>query len=195
MARHADPDRSSFYRSLGFAALKAAGALAVVIALTVVATMLVDGRDADEVVRLEPGASPTASGTPTPSPTSAATPSPTPTPTPTPEETTPPLVEPGATPTGADPDGVTVQVLDGGVGEEVTLTVVAALEEVGYEVVAVSTARCCYEQTTVFYSEGREEVAQALSASDERFGVVEPNPNLTEDVDIHVVVGSDWPSV
>lgn len=192
MARHADPDRSSFYRSLGFAVLKAAGALAVVIALTVVATMLVDGRDSDDdLVRLEPGASPTANDAPTPEETAAAT---TPAPTPTPRETTPPLVDPDPTPTTANATGVTVQVLDGGVGEEITLDVVAALEEVGYEVVAVSTARCCYEQTTVFYSEGREELAQALSASDERFGVVEANPNLTEDVDIHVVVGSDWPS-
>lgn len=90
------------------------------------------------------------------------------------------------------PAETTVQVLDG-VGASPLLDVLAAaLEEMGYEVVALNPASTDYAVTTVLYSEGREAAAEALQARDPRITERRPNPGLSEDVDLHVVLGADW---
>ncbi|MBA2318819.1 MAG: LytR C-terminal domain-containing protein [Euzebyales bacterium] len=210
MARHAHPDRRAYYSSLAAAVGKGLAAVLVVVAVTVAAILLVDPRDEGPLVVMPTGAAPTdvaAAATPT-GPAEAS-----PQPTATDGETTPPLFDPttGATPSPGitadggtedpdaaspgeiDPTAVTVQVLDGGAGDERTEAAVAALQELGYEIVAVNPARCCYEETTVLFSDGNEDLAVDLTQRDERFVTTGPNPNLTEDVDIHVVVGQDWP--
>jgi hypothetical protein len=210
MARHAHPDRRAYYSSLAAAVGKGLAAVLVVVAITVAAILLVDRRDGGAPVVMPTGAEPTDVADAT-TPTGA--PEPSPQPTATDGETTPPLFDPttGATPSPGitadggtedadiapadevDPAAVTVQVLDGGAGDERTEAAVAVLEELGYEIVAVNPARCCYERTTVLFSDGNEELAVDLTQRDERFVTTSPNPNLTEDVDIHVVVGQDWP--
>lgn len=90
------------------------------------------------------------------------------------------------------PGDTTVQVLDG-VGSSSRLNaLVAALEDLGYDVVATNPAGTDYAATTVFYSEGHETAAAALQARDPR--VVESHLNLdfSEAVDLHVVMGLDW---
>lgn len=92
-----------------------------------------------------------------------------------------------------DPDQTTVQVLDAGGGSDATASVQEALTELGYDVVAVNTSRLDYPTTTVLYTEGNDAEAEALRARDERFAEIEPNERLSTGVDIHVVVGPDWP--
>jgi hypothetical protein len=89
-------------------------------------------------------------------------------------------------------DGVTVQVLDGGVGRSAVDEVVLLLEDAGYDVVAVNVARCCYERTTALWSAGREGLAGDLATAIDGIAEVRRNPNLSEVVDVHVVVGTDW---
>lgn len=232
MARHADPDRSGFYRSLAAAAGKVLIALLVVGGVALVAVNLtgsgvdlVGGEAGDQVT--DPIAVPTEDGLVDPDdvidtdgidderldvdgaeePTDEPLDEPT-ADAPTEEGTTPPLFDPDATeqptieeeapeeePTeesGINPNDVSVQVLDGGAGEAKTQDAIDTLEEMGYQVLAISTARP-YETTTVLYGDGYEGIAEDLRSRDERFAEVGPNPNLTEDVLIHVVVASDWP--
>jgi hypothetical protein len=119
-----------------------------------------------------------------PDPTETAVPEPDPTPTgPPPEE----LI--AAAP---DPSDTTVQVLDAGGGPTRTLGVTDALEDLGYEVVNVTSSRTNVGTTTVWYTEGNEEAGLALRARDERFAEVEENERLSSGVDLHVLVGSDW---
>lgn len=92
-----------------------------------------------------------------------------------------------------DPDQTTVQVLDAGGGSDATGSVQEALTELGYDVVAVNTSRLDYPTTTVLYTEGNDAEAEALRARDERFAEIAPNERLSTGVDIHVVVGPDWP--
>jgi hypothetical protein len=95
-------------------------------------------------------------------------------------------------PTPAPPADVSVQVIDSGGGAQAIGEVVALLGEWGYDVVAVNLGLCCYETTTVFYSDGWEPDAAALQARDGRFAVLEENDRLAETVALHVVVGEDW---
>ena len=97
-----------------------------------------------------------------------------------------------ASPTAAPAEDVTVQVLDAAEDDDLVDDVVEVLEGYGYQVVAVHPAIRIYEETTVFFSEGHQADAEALRARDPRFVEIGPNPNLSEDVDIHVVVGVDW---
>lgn len=90
------------------------------------------------------------------------------------------------------PQETTVQVLDG-VGDSPNLgQLVAALEDLGYVVVATNPASVDYAVTTVLYSANREAAARALQARDPRIAEIRPNPGLSEDVDLHVVLGADW---
>lgn len=116
----------------------------------------------------EPGPAPTASPTPVPAPI------------PSPAETT------------AAPSAVTVQVLDGGGGPAAVREAVAVLEAAGYDVVAINAIRCCYTATTALWSDGRRAAAMALADSDRRIVEVRENPNLSQAVDVHVVIGTDW---
>ena len=90
------------------------------------------------------------------------------------------------------PEETTVQVLDAGGGSDAANDAADALREFGYDVVAINSSRTDYPITTVLFTAGNEAEAQALPARDERFAEIGPNERLSDDVDIHVVVGADW---
>lgn len=215
MARHADPNDTSFQRSLARAAGRALLLLAVVAAMTAgVARLGTRGTEGD--VSRPPGG-PLATTLPasqspseddgdvledlteTPRETVAITPAPPDAPqpgevpTPTEEPGIPPEGEPGASPT-AVPSGVTVQVLDGVGDEERSRSAAARLEELGYEVVAVNLSSRQAAETSVLYTQGNRAAAEQLVASDPRFRAVEANDRFAADVTLHVVVGADWPA-
>jgi hypothetical protein len=93
----------------------------------------------------------------------------------------------------ARPPGETsVQVLDAGGGSAALSSVVDALREVGYRIVNVTSARGDAGTTTILYTSGSEDEAEAMRARDARFATVERNDRFSEGVDLHVLVGSDW---
>jgi hypothetical protein len=93
----------------------------------------------------------------------------------------------------ARPPGETsVQVLDAGGGSAALSSVVDALREVGYRIVNVTSARGDLGTTTILYTSGSEDEAEAMRARDGRFVTVEQNDRFSEGVDLHVLVGSDW---
>lgn len=162
--------------------------------------MLRDDTPAPEVV-----ADPTPTGAVTPTPTGAASPSSTATPTePAPVETATaapsPTDEPDPGPTDepatVDPASISIQVLNavGGAGGAAAAQAAAdELREAGYDVVVVNRAGREYDVTTVFWSPGQEaggqQVAGAIGA-----GRAEATPDevqLSDSVDVHVVVGAD----
>lgn len=106
-------------------------------------------------------------------------------------------LEPLGTPTAAFDDGppateTSVQVL-AGADDARYRAAIAALEALGYEVTESGPAANQRDQTTVFATTGHEAEAEALIQRDPRFGVIDDNPGLTAAIDIHVVVGADWP--
>lgn len=118
---------------------------------------------------------------------------PTPTAPPLVEPTTPPVIEATTPPAGQVGEGVSVQVLNGTDDQALFDDVVATLVELGYDVTEAGRARTDYDQTTIFATAGQEAQADALQQADPRFTVIGENPgNLTTELDIHVVVGSDW---
>jgi hypothetical protein len=119
-----------------------------------------------------------------------ADPAETPTPGPEPTPTGPPPEELIAA--APDPSSTSVQVLDAGGGPTRTLGVTDALEDLGYQVVNVTSSRTDVTETTVWFTDGQEEAGLALRARDERFAVVEENERLSTGVDLHVLVGPDW---
>lgn len=136
----------------------------------------------------------------TPAPTTR-----TPAAAPPPVATTPPTPAPvTATPTvdptpaeeliaaARDPAETSVQVLDAGGGGARTGDVVDRLEELGYQVVNVTSSRVDTTTTTVLYTDGAEAEARALRARDQRFTEIGPNDRLSEGVDLHVLVAPDW---
>jgi hypothetical protein len=88
-------------------------------------------------------------------------------------------------------DGMTIQVLNGTNVSGADQTMADRLEELGYQVVNVVPAAINYEETTVLWSYAESEEAAARLA--ERFGwQVKPKPdNLSTQVAIHIVVGTD----
>lgn len=160
--------------------------------------MFRDDPPAPEVVA---DATPTA--TATEEPTSATSPEPTasePAPVATataePSPTAEPEPEPTAEPETVDPASVSIQVLDAIGGEDGSAAAQAVadeLREAGYDVVVVNRAGREYDVTTVFWSPGQEvggqQVAAAIGA-----GRAEATPDevqLSDAVDVHVVVGAD----
>lgn len=91
-----------------------------------------------------------------------------------------------------DPAETSVQVLDAGSGSSAANDAAEVLRDLGYDVVAVNSARADYDVTTVLFTAGNEDEAAALNARDDRFAETAPNERLSEDVDLHVVVGPDW---
>ncbi len=162
--------------------------------------MLRDDSPAPEVV-----ADPTPTTAATEEPTGAASPAPTatePTPTETataaPSPTAEPDQEPESTeePATADPASISIQVLDavGGEGGSAAAQVVAdELREAGYDVVVINRAGREYDVTTVFWSPGQEvggqQVAAAIGAG--RAEATLDEVQLSDSVDVHVVVGAD----
>lgn len=160
--------------------------------------MLRDDTPEPEVV-----ADPTPTSAVTEEPTGAASPAPTatePTPAETataaPSPTAEPDPDPTDEPTTVDPASVSIQVLDavgGEGGPEAAQAVADELREAGYDVVVVNRAGREYDVTTVFWSPGQEvggqQVAAAIGA-----GRAEATPEevqLSDSVDVHVVVGAD----
>ena len=90
------------------------------------------------------------------------------------------------------PDQTTVQVLDAGGGGQRVRSAVAALERLGYQVVATASARQNVERTAVWFTSGKSAEAEALRARDRRFAEVTPNRGLAAGVDLHVLIGPDW---
>lgn len=138
----------------------------------------------------EPDVEPTEAVTDEPSPvvteTATEAPSPTPTSEPSPTATAPATGE-------FDPSEISVQVLDAVLddGGEASKRVMEELQADGYRVVARNQAVKRYDVTTVMYTAGNEAKARQIAAQ-YGFSRVEPQPgNLSEQVDIHLVVGAD----
>lgn len=125
----------------------------------------------------------------------ASEPAPTATATATPSPSDEPDPEPTDEPATVDPSSVSIQVLDA-IGEDdgaAARAVADELREAGYDVVVVNRAGREYDVTTVFWSSGQEvggqQVAAAIGA-----GQAEATPDevqLSDSVDVHVVVGAD----
>lgn len=109
----------------------------------------------------------------------------------TPEATSAPPTDPGdGGDDRVDPAEISVQVLDAILDGSTTARDYAdQLEAAGYDVVAFIRAGRTYDQTTVFYSSGREALARQVA---DEFGwtLIRANDvGLSEDVDVAVVVG------
>lgn len=90
------------------------------------------------------------------------------------------------------PADTTVQVLDAGGGSAKVDAAVAVLEQFGYQVVAISPSSREVGQTTVYFTADAQAEAEALRAREPRFRLVEGNQGLSEGVDIHVLVGTEF---
>ena len=66
------------------------------------------------------------------------------------------------------------------------------LEQLGYNVVARSPSSRDVVETTVYYTADNIAEAEGLRAREPRFRVVEANRGLSEGVDIHVLVGTEF---
>jgi hypothetical protein len=109
----------------------------------------------------------------------------------TPEATSAPTTDPGdGGDDRVDPAEISVQVLDAiRDGSTTARDYADQLEAAGYDVVAFLRAGRTYDQTTVFYSSGREALARQVA---DEFGwtLIRANDvGLSEDVDVAVVVG------
>lgn len=99
--------------------------------------------------------------------------------------------ETGDATTGVDRADTSLQVLDGikdGSGR--ARDIADGLVDDGYDLVAFNTSSIVYDTTTVFWTEGHEEEAQALAA-DNGWDEIVFNVILSDSVDVHVVVGTD----
>lgn len=213
--RHTDPDRGAFWRSLGSAAGKALLVLVILAGITTLVVYLtVDADGGDDGAAVLADAAPTSPPPPAADATPGAVPDDEadreqPASDDRPDEgAAADDDEPGDESGGeraedaaaeqqveqapAPTDEVTVQVIDSGASSAAVEEVLGLLEGWGYDVVAVNPGLCCYEATTLFYSDGRAADAEALQARDERFAVLEENRRLDEAVALHVVVGEDW---
>jgi outer membrane biosynthesis protein TonB len=216
VAKHTPPGDPSFIRSLLYH-VGAAVALVVVVAAAFWGVGQLRPPNADApVVAADPDVadpagepSPPAASEPTSDPTSEVTPDPTPdvtpdptpavTPEPTPAVTPEPTAddEPASGTTDDDrqfaPADISIQILDAvldGTGDDAA-RVADQLAADGYRVVARNQAVRRYDQTTVMYTSGNEAKARQLAAV-YGYARVEPQPgNLSDSVDVHLVVGAD----
>jgi hypothetical protein len=94
-----------------------------------------------------------------------------------------------------EPSEISVQVLDAaGDGGARMQALVAELRADGYRVVATGQARRIYERSTIFYSDGAQEKAWFVSSEYPALTIVEEKPStLTSSVEVHIVVGEDYP--
>lgn len=133
---------------------------------------------------------------PTTSPPGSPIPSETPSPSPQPDVgSEPPATETEEPSPRFSPSEISIQVLDaaadgGGRAEAAA----SQLRADGYDVVAVNRAVREYTTSTLMYSPGHEAEARQLARAYPEFTTVEPKPdNLSDSVDVHVVIGSDYP--
>lgn len=95
-------------------------------------------------------------------------------------------------PEGVAPGDISVQVLDG-VGTDggaAAERVAGELDEAGYRIIARNPA-LAYEETTVLWTRGNEDRARQVAAELGVSAVRAQPGNLSEQVDVHVVVGAD----
>jgi hypothetical protein len=182
MARHTDPDDTTFRRSLLRAAAGGLIALVVTFAITAVLTQVsrdtpADGPVVFEDQELTSGPSPSP---PAPEPTEPATSRP-----------TEPTVEP-ASEIAREP--VTVQVLHIPGLEDTAGEVAAVLRDLGYVVEAVNETARTTRTTTILATTGYEDAAQELRDTDPRFAQIDSNDGFSESVNLHVLVGADFES-
>ncbi len=186
MGRHAHPDSRSFYRSLTRASARVGMiALAMVIGVGVVASYALNGPDRageSEQVLGESVTPPAGAQAPTKPAGGAARPGQ----RQQQADLPPPPVD------AQPPDETSIQVLDGVGDPALTERVVGVLQDLGYDIAAVNPSARPYRQTTVFHSKGHRADALALTSRDPRFGQVGTNDSLSQQVDLHVVVGTDW---
>lgn len=157
---------------------------------------LVDRMSATDATR-RTAAAPPASAAPQPDITTAAptTTAPTTT-TRTPTTTAPPTTAAPTTTTLNPAGGVTVQVLNGAWVSGLARKVAAEVRAAGYDVVATNTALGNYSTSRIYYTEGHRRDAEAFRGRFPAFAVLEPAPaNLSRRVDLHVVIGKDYPGV
>jgi hypothetical protein len=168
---------------------------ALVLASFLVLFLLVDRLSGPE--RADRG---TASGTTAPRTTTASTRAPT-SATGTSATTRPPAtgVPTTTTPSGSTlrpSKGVTVQVLNGVFVAGLANRVASRVRAAGYEVVAANTALGNYPVSRVYYTSGHRADAEAFRERFPDFRVVAPAPsNLSRQVDLHAVIGQNYPGV
>jgi LytR cell envelope-related transcriptional attenuator len=92
--------------------------------------------------------------------------------------------------------GVTVQVLNGAYVAGLANRVASRVRAAGYEVVAANTALGNYPVSRVYYTSGHRADAEAFRERFPDFRVVAPAPsNLSRQVDLHAVIGQNYPGV
>lgn len=91
--------------------------------------------------------------------------------------------------------GVTVQVLNGAFVAGLANRVAARVRRAGYEVVATNTAFVTPD-SRVYYTEGHRADAEAFRERFPDFRMIAPAPsNLSRQVDLHAVIGQNYPGV
>jgi LytR cell envelope-related transcriptional attenuator len=91
--------------------------------------------------------------------------------------------------------GVTVQVLNGAYVAGLANRVAGRVRAAGYQVVAANTALVT-PVSRVYYTAGHRADAEAFRRRFPAFQVIAPAPaNLSRQVDLHVVIGQDYPGV
>lgn len=189
MARHSPPGDRSFVLSV---ARHLAGAVALVLGVAAAFWGIGQLRlpesagDGPVISTAAPPQAPGPTATLTAPP--ATSPPPPPPASPGPAGTQPPPSPPLA------PSSITLQVLDAVLDDDGRATgdLARRLREAGYNVVAQHAAVRRYEVTAVFYTPGFEQAARQVAAT---FGFqrVEVKPdNLSDTVQVHVVVGADY---
>jgi hypothetical protein len=120
---------------------------------------------------------------PKPSPSPSASPSPSPS-----QSTAPPLNRQTAV------NGVTVQVLNGSGVDGLAASVADSLKNKGYTICdsCVETAAVEQQTTTIYYAQGKKDIAQYMKEHNFPDAAVKPAKNLfTKPVDLTVLVGKD----
>lgn len=153
-------------------------------------TLLAEGSETPDATATDTasptGSEPTSDASSEPEPAATATPHVDPSPEPSATATT-------ATSQDFAPEDISVQVLDAVLtdGGEASQRIFDELKADGYRAVARNQAVRTYDVTTVMYSPGGEAKARQIAA---QYGYtkVEPQPgNLSNSVDVHLVVGAD----
>jgi hypothetical protein len=114
-----------------------------------------------------------------------------PSPTGRPTTTTPPTSS-----TLRPAKGVTVQVLNGVFVNGLANRVARQVRAAGYDVVAANTALGNYRVSRIYYTAGHKADAEAFRERFPAFRMVAPAPaNLSRQVDLHAVIGQNYPGV
>lgn len=207
MGRHVEPGDGSFRRSVAATLARTVLLVLVVAAVTLLASRVGGGKGTeagDPVIRGPARASASASDDLPPDPGDAIEPeapatgrSASPSAGPVPPSDAPSMDRsstgaPVGTPTASAPPAATVQILFEGATRLAADDARAALEALGYEVVAVNAVRRRIDVTTALAVEGHEEAARQLAAREPRIAEVRPNARYSDAVDVHLLVGRDW---